>query len=305
MAQDIRSVSQLLTDIASLPTDQEMIAALRRTPRFIHALLQFAFGDHEIALPVTSPLNPDTITPRALVQDPRYGREGRMNYVSSFTSCGDMLAIESAKLRRLFVRGITPPSRTVDLEGHHRPIDAAIASGGVGRRWGEADSLSATYLIRANPLLTDAQKPRTETEEKACSSERAKEAVRQVQHYAARAPGIDAATPRAAVGNGATPGSTHTKNKTDREAYNGCCPCGHRDSPVCLCVYIDETMRGDSVVTVKRHNSRSGITSDGRGPRCGLWGTSISCLHDQVLAKSMTAMPPDGPASPRKLRQNR
>ena len=21
----------------------------------------------------------------------------------------------------------------------------------------------------------------------------------------------------------------HTKNKTDREAYNGCCPCGHRD----------------------------------------------------------------------------
>src|SRR6516165_4246040 len=34
------------------------------------------------------------------------------------------------------------------------------------------------------------------------------------------------------------------KNKTDREAYNGCCPCGHRDSPVCLCVYINETMRG-------------------------------------------------------------
>jgi len=36
----------------------------------------------------------------------------------------------------------------------------------------------ATYLIRANPLLTYAQKPRTETEEKAWSSERAKEAVR-------------------------------------------------------------------------------------------------------------------------------
>jgi hypothetical protein len=33
-------------------------------------------------------------------------------------------------------------------------------------------------LIRANPLLTYAQKPRTETEEKTCSSERAKEAVR-------------------------------------------------------------------------------------------------------------------------------
>jgi hypothetical protein len=37
----------------------------------------------------------------------------------------------------------------------------------------------------------------------------------------------------------------------------------------------------------------------------GIGGTSISCLHDQVLAKSMTAMHPDGPASPRKLRQNR
>jgi hypothetical protein len=61
---------------------------------------------------------------------------------------------------------------------------------------------------------------------------------------AAGAPVIDAATPRAAVGNGATPRAAHTKNKTDREAYNGCCPCGHRDSPVCLRVYIDETLRG-------------------------------------------------------------
>ena len=114
-------------------------------------------------------------------------------------------------------------------------------------------------MIRANLLLTYAQKPRTETEEKACSSERAKEAVRQFERYAARAPVIDAATPRAtAVGDGATPrAAAHTKNKTDREAYNGCCPCGHRHSAVCLCVYIDETMRGDSVVRVKRHNSRS------------------------------------------------
>src|SRR4029077_16381761 len=55
---------------------------------------------------------------------------------------------------------------------------------------------------------------------------------------------MDTATPRAAVGNGATPRAAHTKNKKDREAYNGCCPCGHRDSPVCLRVYIDETMRG-------------------------------------------------------------
>jgi hypothetical protein len=36
----------------------------------------------------------------------------------------------------------------------------------------------ASYLIRANLLLTYAQKPRTETEEKACSSERAEEAAR-------------------------------------------------------------------------------------------------------------------------------
>src|SRR2546422_9824532 len=36
----------------------------------------------------------------------------------------------------------------------------------------------SSQLIRANPLLTYAQKPRPETEEKACSSERAKEAVR-------------------------------------------------------------------------------------------------------------------------------
>ena len=35
-----------------------------------------------------------------------------------------------------------------------------------------------TYVIRVNLLLTYAQKPRTKTEEKACSSERAKEAVR-------------------------------------------------------------------------------------------------------------------------------
>jgi len=36
----------------------------------------------------------------------------------------------------------------------------------------------AAYVIRANSVFTYAQKPRTETEEKACSSERAKEADR-------------------------------------------------------------------------------------------------------------------------------
>jgi hypothetical protein len=36
---------------------------------------------------------------------------------------------------------------------------------------------ASTGLIRANPLLTYAQKPRTETEEKTCSSERAKQTI--------------------------------------------------------------------------------------------------------------------------------
>ena len=38
----------------------------------------------------------------------------------------------------------------------------------------------------------------------------------------------------------------------------GCCPCGHRDSPVCLCVYFDETMRGAS-------SSAVGAMVTGRG----------------------------------------
>ena len=59
-----------------------------------------------------------------------------------------------------------------------REPDSQLAGGATADYPREADSLSATYLIRANPLLTYAQKPRTETEEKAYSSERAKEAVR-------------------------------------------------------------------------------------------------------------------------------
>jgi hypothetical protein len=96
-------------------------------------------------------------------------------------------------------------------------------------------------LIRANPLPTYAQKPRTETEEKAGSSERAKAAIRRFQSCAAKV----SVKPRAAVGNGTAPRAAHIKNKTDRQAYNGCCPCGDRDHAVCLCLYIDETMRGD------------------------------------------------------------
>ena len=44
---------------------------------------------------------------------------------------------------------------------------------------------------------------------------------------------------------------------------------------------------------------------DGRGPWRGSPRTSIWCLHDQVLAKSMTAMPLDDPASLRPLTRNR
>jgi hypothetical protein len=114
--------------------------------------------------------------------------------------------------------------------GTHSPREAL-------EHWREVDSLSASYLIRANPLLTYAQKPRTETEEKSVPASA-------FQPYAASAAVIDAAAPRAAAGAGATRRAVHTKNKTDRKAYNGCCPCGHRDSPVCLCVYL-ETMKHD------------------------------------------------------------
>jgi hypothetical protein len=103
-----------------------------------------------------------------------------------------------------------------------------------------SERIAYPRLICPNPLLTYAQKPRTETEEEACSSEHAKETIRQFQHYATSAAVIDAATPRAAVGNGGTRRAVHTKSKTDRKAYNGCCTCGHRDSPVCLCVYLKQ-----------------------------------------------------------------
>src|SRR5262249_47735983 len=98
---------------------------------------------------------------------------------------------------------------------------------------------------------------------------------------AARAPVIDAATPRAAAGNGATPKAAHTKNKKDREAYNGCCPCGHRDSLVCLCVYFDETMRGASSAVGAMVTGRGCFPVRERGHR---W-----------LPESRPAVPSSGP----------
>jgi hypothetical protein len=63
-----------------------------------------------------------------------------------------------------------PPEIRFMRGGTHSPQEAL-------EHWREVDSLSASYLIRANRLLTYAQKPRTETEEKACSGERAKETI--------------------------------------------------------------------------------------------------------------------------------
>ena len=63
------------------------------------------------------------------------------------------------------------------------------------------------------------------------------------------------------AGDGATPRAAHTKNKKDREGCNGCCPCGHRDSPVCLCVYFDETMRSASSAVAAMVTGRDAFPS--------------------------------------------
>ena len=75
--------------------------------------------------------------------------------------------------------------------------------------------LSRDLSDPCNPLLTYAQKPRTEAEEKSCSSHcRAKEAV---QQYAASVPGFDAASPGAAASNGTASRAAYIKAKTDRD----------------------------------------------------------------------------------------
>jgi hypothetical protein len=74
-----------------------------------------------------------------------------------------------------------------------------------------------TYLI-LQPMLTYAQKPRTDAEEKSCSSHcRTKKAVRQLQQHAASVPVFDAASPGAAASNGTASRAACIKAKTDRD----------------------------------------------------------------------------------------
>lgn len=78
--------------------------------------------------------------------------------------------------------------------------------------------LSRDLSDPCNPLLTYAQKPRTEAEEKSCSSHcRAKEADRQRQQHAASVPVFDAASPGAAASNGTASRAAYIKAKTDRD----------------------------------------------------------------------------------------
>jgi hypothetical protein len=97
---DNRFTIEILEDIASLPHDDQVIDALRHAPRFVRELLVFAYGDHEIALP-TGRMSTTPITFRAFVE----GRDERMAVESS---CGDLLATEAGKLRKLYVRGGHP-----------------------------------------------------------------------------------------------------------------------------------------------------------------------------------------------------
>jgi hypothetical protein len=97
---DNRFTIEILEDIASLPRDDQVIDALRHAPRFVRELLVFAYGDHEIALP-TGRMSTTPITFRAFVE----GRDERMAVESS---CGDLLATEAGKLRKLYVRGGHP-----------------------------------------------------------------------------------------------------------------------------------------------------------------------------------------------------
>jgi hypothetical protein len=94
-----RTTTDILRDIADLETDQERVAALRKAPRWTRDLLRFAFSENiEIDLPKHR-LRVDEIQPSAFVET------RRMERVSVETSCGDALAIESAKLERLFAKG--------------------------------------------------------------------------------------------------------------------------------------------------------------------------------------------------------
>jgi hypothetical protein len=94
-----RTTTDILRDIADLPDAQARVAALRKAPRWTRDLLRFTFSENiEIDLPKHR-IRVDEVTPRAFVET------RRMERVGAETSCGDALAIESAKLERLFAKG--------------------------------------------------------------------------------------------------------------------------------------------------------------------------------------------------------
>jgi hypothetical protein len=86
-----RMISMILRGIAELGDDQ-IIDALRKTPRAVRAILYFCYGKHELALPTEhiDPIDPA----RAFTRD-----EGVLGD-------DDLLHAESHKLVRLFVRGV-------------------------------------------------------------------------------------------------------------------------------------------------------------------------------------------------------
>jgi hypothetical protein len=94
-----RTTTDILRDIADLPDAQARVAALRKAPRWTRDLLRFTFSENiEIDLP-SHRIRVDEVTPRAFVET------RRMERVGAETACGDALAIESAKLERLFAKG--------------------------------------------------------------------------------------------------------------------------------------------------------------------------------------------------------
>ena len=97
-----RTTTDILRDIANIEDDRARIAALRKAPRWTRDLLRFTFAENiEIDLPKHR-IRVDDVTPRAFVET------RRMERVGAETSCGDALAIESAKLERLFAKGGPP-----------------------------------------------------------------------------------------------------------------------------------------------------------------------------------------------------
>src|SRR5262249_12388001 len=112
---------------------------------------------------------------------------------------------------------------------------------------------------------------------------------KRLDHFNTTPKELALSTQPAAVSNGATSRAVHTKNKTDREAYNGCCPCGHRDSPVCLCVYIDETMRGHAAASAPS----SGICcGDWYPPTAEASKSRRNWPHCRLSARVMPCAPP-------------